>query len=305
MQKPVLVVMAAGLGSRYGGPKQIQAVGEYGQALMDYALYDAKRAGFEDAVFIISKAMEEDFPQAIQARVGNHLRIRCAVQDLSDIPEGYELPAGRVKPWGTGHAVRACRATMDAPFAAINADDYYGPSSFQAIYDFLTGPEAAQGGHYAMVGYELSKTLSESGYVARGICKTDHSGHLLEVKERTHIISTHEGALYTENGQTYYRLPDDAIASMNMWGFTLDFMQELDTRFTAFLDVALKSKPLKGEFFLPEVVGAMLREKKAEVSVLPCSEKWYGVTYKEDLPIVVDAIRQMTEAGVYPAKLWA
>jgi len=304
MPKPALVVMAAGLGSRYGGLKQIQPVGPHDQMLMDYALYDAKRAGFEEVIFIISRSMEAAFPGDMERRLGNHLHIRYAVQEIEDVPAGFSVPEGRVKPWGTGHAVRACRGMLDAPFAAINADDYYGRSSFQKIYDFLTVSRAQQPVRYAMVGYDLYNTLSASGFVARGICRTDYSGNLVEIKERTHIISTQEGAMYTEDGRVYYRLPEDTIASMNLWGFTLDFMEELDIRFTQFLDTALRANPLKAEYFLPEVVGSMLRDRKAEVSVLPCAEKWYGVTYKEDLPIVADTIRSMTEDGVYPENLW-
>ncbi len=305
MQKPALVVMAAGLGSRFGGLKQVQAVGPHDQRLMDYALYDAKRAGFEDVIFIISRQMEETFPVDFAARFKGHLNVRYAVQEIDDLPQGFSVPEGRVKPWGTGHAVRACRGLLSSPFAAINADDYYGRTSFQKIYDFLVNAQPEQPPRYAMVGFELYNTLSESGYVARGICKTDFSGNLVEIKERTHIVSTQEGALYTEDGRVYTRLPEDSIASMNLWGFTLDFMEELDQRFAAFLDQTLRKNPLKGEYFLPEVVGSMLREHKAEVSVLPCSEKWYGVTYKEDMPVVAEAIRRMTESGIYPEKLWA
>jgi len=304
MQKPVLVVMAAGLGSRYGGLKQVQPVGAYGQAIMDYSLYDAKRAGFEEAIFVISSAMAKDFPADLQERIGKHFPVRCAVQELTDLPCGYAVPEGREKPWGTGHAVLACRGMIDAPFAAINADDFYGFNGFRAVYDFLTTERSGSKRQYAMVGYELQKTLSESGYVARGICQTDARGYLVEIRERTHIISTQEGALYTEDGQGYHKLPEDAVASMNLWGFTQDFMGELESRFTGFLDRAMEENPLKAEYFLPEVVGAMLREGLADVSVLPCAERWYGVTYRTELPAVQEAVRQMTEEGKYPERLW-
>ena len=304
MQKPVLVVMAAGLGSRYGGLKQVQPVGAYGQAIMDYSLYDAKRAGFEEAIFVISSAMAKDFPADLEERIGKHFPVRCAVQELTNLPCGYAVPEGREKPWGTGHAVLACRGMIDAPFAAINADDFYGFNGFRAVYDFLTTERSGSKRQYAMVGYELQKTLSESGYVARGICQTDARGYLVEIHERTHIISTQEGALYTEDGQSYHKLPEDAVASMNLWGFTQDFMGELESRFTGFLDRAMEGNPLKAEYFLPEVVGAMLREGLADVSVLPCAERWYGVTYRTELPAVQEAVRQMTEEGKYPERLW-
>ncbi len=305
MQKPVLVVMAAGMGSRYGGLKQVDPVGPYGQALMDYSLYDAKRAGFEEAVFVISPAMADTFPAEIEARVGGSLAVRCAVQRLDDLPDGFSVPDGRTKPWGTGHAVRACRGLLQGPFAAVNADDYYGPAGFAALYDFLNHLTPSQKGEYAMVGYELSKTLSESGSVARGICSMDESGMLVEIHERTHIIHSPDGPLYTEDGETYFRLPAQSMASMNLWGFGADFMQELDARFAAFLRGAIRSNPLKGEYFLPEVVGQMLREGSARVRVLPCAQRWYGMTYPGDKPMVVQAIREMTEAGVYPEKLWS
>ncbi len=305
MPKPVLVVMAAGMGSRFGGLKQIQPVGPHEQALMDYSLYDARRAGFEEAVFIISPKMARDgFEAELRARVGGGLAVRCAVQDLADVPEGTAVPDGRAKPWGTGHAVRACRGMLHAPFAVINADDYYGPGSFAAIHAFLSARPEGEARRYAMVGYQIHNTLSESGSVARGVCRTDADGRLVEIHERTHIIATVDGALYTENGQIYHKLPDDTIVSMNIWGFTADFMAELDARFTAFLARALAENPLKGEYFLPEIVGEMLREGQAAVDVLPCHERWYGVTYQQDLPEVRAAIAKMTAAGLYPERLW-
>lgn len=301
--KPVLVVMAAGMGSRYGGLKQLDPVGEHGQALMDYLLFDACRAGFEQAVFIISGKMADDgFEAAIRKRVGERMEIRCAVQRLEDLPAGFTVPAERIKPWGTAHAIRACRGMFDAPFAAVNADDYYGPSGMKAIYDFLS---AAGPREYCMVGYELLKTLSENGRVARGICRVDERGNLLDVTERTHIISTCDGALFTEDGKHYERLPDQTLVSLNLWGFTPDFFQELETAFGRFLREVMPSNPVKAEFFLPWVVGGMLERGEASARVLPCQEHWFGVTYHEDKPAVVAAIRQKTEEGLYPEKLWA
>lgn len=305
MKKPVLVVMAAGMGSRYGGLKQVTPVGPQGQALLDYALYDAWRAGFEEALFIISPAMEQGFPAEMEKRVGTRIMVRCVTQALSDVPEGYAVAEGRTKPWGTGHAVRAGRDLLKGPFAVINADDYYGPTSFRAIHDFLihTGETALP--HYAMVGYELAKTLSESGHVARGICKIDEKSMLAEIHERTHIIHTQEGAMYTEDGEIYRRLPENATASVNLWGFTQDFLPALNEGFEAFLQGPAKERPLQAEFYLPEVVGALLRSQRATVRVLPSAERWYGMTYAEDTPVVAEAIRRMTAEGLYPERLWA
>lgn len=304
MRQPVLIVMAAGMGSRYGGLKQVDPVGPNGQTIMDYSLYDARRAGFERVVFVISRAMQEQgFDRDIAARLSGHLDVKCAVQSLDDIPAGLAMPQARTKPWGTGHAVRACRHLIDAPFAAINADDYYGPKGFAAVYDFLSN-EAGTPGRYAMVGYALMKTLSRLGHVARGICETDAAGKLVTIRERTHIVWSCDGALYTEDEQVYHRLPEDALASMNLWGFSADFMRVLDARFEAFLGESLAENPLRAEYFLPEVVGAMLREGSATVDVLPCEEQWYGMTYREDRPVVEQAIREMTESGLYPEGLW-
>lgn len=305
MKKPVLLVMAAGMGSRFGGLKQVVAVGAHNQSLMEYSLFDAKQAGFEEVVFVISKAMKENFPQYMQERIGKALSIRFAMQEIDDIPTGFTVPPGRVKPWGTGHAVLAARHIINSPMAVINADDYYGPSGLSAIYDFLTDAEMSRDNVYAMVGYALSNTLSENGYVARGICRVDDDGWLAEIKERGHIISTHDGALYTDDQQCYHKLPDDALASMNLWGFPADFMHELEARFQKFLEQALTKQSITDEYFLPDVVGALLREAKVSVRVLPCNERWYGMTHANDKDDVVEAIRQMTEQGLYPERLWA
>lgn len=302
MDKPVLVVMAAGMGSRYGGLKQVDPVGPNKQTLMEYSLYDAKRAGFEQVCFVISEAMEADFPRQIQEKMGGAIEARYAVQRLGDVPEGLCIPEGREKPWGTAHAVRACRGVFRAPFAAINADDYYGPGGMQAIYTFLA--ERARSGRHAMVGYELVKTLSMEGHVARGICQTDARGKLVRIRERTHVVWSSDGPLYREEEDCYHRLPDDAVASMNLWGFAPDFMDELDRRFTSFLKDEVPENPMRAEYFLPEVVGQLLREGRTEVDVLPCTERWYGMTYKSDRPIVEAAIARMTSEGLYPQKLW-
>ncbi len=306
MAKPVLVVMAAGMGSRFGGLKQVRPVGPYGQALMDYSLFDAKQAGFSDVIFVISPSMAENgFMETMGKRLGSSLCIRCAVQEITDMPAGLSVPEGRTKPWGTGHAVRACRREILGSFAVINADDYYGPDSFREMYGFLSGLNPDSTRRYGMVGYQLMKTLSESGSVARGICQVDGNGRLMEIHERTRIVPVGNEAEYTEDGQVFHRLPASSVASMNFWGFSLDFMEELDVRFVAFLNQAVRNNPLKGEYFLPEIVAEMLREGSAQVDVLPSHDQWYGVTYQQDLPAVQEAIGAMTARGLYPEALWA
>lgn len=306
MKKPILVVMAAGMGSRYGGLKQMDPVGNYGQVIMDYSLYDARRAGFETAVFIIKREIENDFRHLIGDRIARVMEVRYAFQELCDLPAGYTVPEGRTKPWGTSHAVLAARNCIDAPFAVINADDYYGPEAFQQIYQYLTEhPETNEGYEYAMVGYMLRNTLTENGYVSRGVCQTDELGYLTKVTERTHIEKEGEGARFTEDGgATWMSLPGDTVVSMNLWGFTPSFVEEAQRRFAAFLDRTKVENPLKGEYFLPSVVSELIEEKLGRVKVLRSQDKWYGVTYKEDKPVVVDAIRRMTWAGVYPDRLW-
>lgn len=309
MQKPVLVIMAAGMGSRYGGLKQIDPIDEQGHIIMDFSLYDAKKAGFEDVIFIIKKENEKDFKERIGNRIGAYMNVSYVFQELANLPEGYEVPEGRVKPWGTGHAVLSCKGVLDAPCAVINADDYYGSHAFSMIYDFLTTHTDDEKYHYTMVGYIVENTLTENGHVARGVCVTDEDGYLQGIHERTHIEKrqTEQGAVtaYTEDdGQTWHVIPKGSTVSMNMWGFTESFLKELDARFPAFLEDALKTNPLKGEYFLPSVVGDLLSEGKADVQVLKSLDKWYGVTYKADKPVVVEAIRRMKEEGKYPLKLW-
>mgnify|MGYP000843813423 CR=1 FL=1 len=306
MKKPILVVMAAGMGSRYGGLKQMDPIGNHGQVIMDYSLYDARRAGFETAVFIIKREMENDFRHLIGDRIARVMEVRYAFQELSDLPTGYTVPEGRTKPWGTSHAVLAARNCIDAPFAVINADDYYGPEAFEQIYQYLTEhPDTKEGYEYAMVGYLLRNTLTENGYVSRGVCQADAQGYLTKVTERTHIEKEGEGARFTEDeGATWTALPGDTVVSMNLWGFTPSFVEEAQQRFAAFLDRAMVENPRKGEYFLPSVVSELIEEKRGRVKVLRSPDKWYGVTYKEDKPVVVDAIRKMTQTGVYPDQLW-
>ncbi len=306
MKNPVLVVMAAGMGSRYGGLKQIDPVDPQGHIIMDFSIFDAVRAGFKKVVFIIKKENEEDFRNAIGDRLSKQIEVEYVFQDLHNLPEGYEVPEGRVKPWGTGHAVLSCIDAIDGPFAVINADDYYGSHAFEMAYDFLSSNEEEDGiYHYMMVGYKLENTLTENGHVARGVCVTDQEGHLVKINERTHIEKRDGGAAYTEDdGNTWTELLEGSIVSMNMWGFSASILKELRERFGKFLNENLKVNPLKCEYFLPFVVDELLGEGKATVKVLKSMDKWYGVTYKEDKPVVVEAIRKMKESGLYPQNLW-
>ena len=306
MNKPVLVVMAAGMGSRYGGLKQLDPVGNHGQLIIDYSIYDARRAGFETVVFVIKRELEDAFKAAIGDRLSKVIDVRYAYQELSDLPEGYSVPEGRVKPWGTCHAILAARDVVDGPFAVVNADDYYGPEGFREIYDYLAAnPDRPGCYEFAMVGYRLGNTVTENGSVARGICEEDEHNFLVRVTERTRIEAEGADARFTEDGgETWTHLSGDTVVSMNLWGFTRNFMDEARSRFPAFLDKTLAGNPLKGEYFLPSVVTQLLDEHKARVKVLRSADKWYGVTYREDRPVVLKAIADMTASGLYPDNLW-
>lgn len=365
--KPALIIMAAGMGSRYGGLKQVDPVTPEGEILLDFSLYDAMMAGFEDVVFIIRKEHREAFDNLLKDRAGKHLSIHYAYQELSDLPEGFEVPDGRTKPWGTCHAVMACRDIVKGPFAVINADDYYGPSAFMQIYDFLSSvassevssaenhsdndvltskgsdnnsrtsetsneiPQDNKISDFAMVGYMLPNTLSESGHVARGVCQISDSGYLSDIVERTKIMRrpidsdpnsesisnsdsvdtkdsvSHRGSeIAYEDSETgdWITLSEDTIVSMNFWGFTQSFMQAMIDNFPAFLEESLKSDPLKAEYFLPFIVDKMIVAGSARVKVLPSKDRWYGMTYKEDKPLVTAALQSMKNKGLYPDKLW-
>lgn len=363
--KPALIIMAAGMGSRYGGLKQVDPVTPEGEILLDFSLYDAMMAGFEDVVFIIRKEHREAFDNLLKDRAGKYLSIHYAYQELSDLPEGFDVPEGRTKPWGTCHAVMACRHIVKGPFAVINADDYYGPSAFMQIYDFLSSAASSElsseeihfdnngvtskgldhnprtsdisseilqdnkKSDFAMVGYMLPNTLSESGHVARGVCQISDSGYLSDIVERTKIMRrpidsnlnsdsasdsvetkdsvSHRGLeIAYEDGETgdWIPLPEDAIVSMNFWGFTRSFMQTMIDNFPAFLEKSLKTDPLKAEYFLPLIVDKMIVSGSARVKVLPSKDRWYGMTYKEDKPLVTAALQSMKDKGLYPDKLW-
>lgn len=305
MKKPVLVIMAAGMGSRYGGLKQLDPVGRHGQVILDYSMYDARRAGFETVVFVIKREIDEEFKARVGRRVEGHMHVKYVYQAMDDLPGGYAVPEGRAKPWGTAQAALAARHVVDGPFAIINADDYYGPAAYQTIYDYLCAHQDGRRYSYAMVGYRVKNTVTEHGSVARGVCAVDRDGALIDIHERTTIEKDGDNARYTEDGgQSWTPLSGDTLVSMNMWGFTRSFLDEAEARFPAFLDKALAENPLKGEYFLPSVVDQLIREDKAEVRVLPSEDKWYGVTYREDKPAVTAAIAAMTQAGLYPDELW-
>lgn len=305
MNKPVLVVMAAGMGSRYGGLKQIDPVGPHGELIIDYSIYDARRAGFETVVFIIKHEIEDAFRKAIGDRLSQVMEVRYAFQQLDDLPAGYTVPEGREKPWGTAHAILAARRIIDGPFAVINADDYYGPHAFEVLYNYLSQHPDNERYQYAMVSYPLRNTVTEHGSVARGVCQVDEQDHLLSVTERTRIEKDGDHARYTEDGgETWHPLDGSTPVSMNLWGFNHSFLKELEDRLPAFLDKALVENPLKGEYFLPSVVSALIDEDRAQVQMLRSQDRWYGVTYKEDHPQVVAALAQMTAEGQYPAYLW-
>ena len=299
MKKPVLVVMAAGMGSRYGGLKQIDPVGSHGQLIIDYSIYDAKRAGFETVVFVIKHEIEETFKSAIGDRLSTVIDVKYAYQELADLPEGYSVPEGRIKPWGTCHAILAARKVVDGPFAVVNSDDYYGPEAFKAIHDYLRTHEDSENCYeFAMVGYRLDNTVTEHGHVARGICVEDENHFLQTVTERTHIEKDGADARYTEDhGANWHFLAGETIVSMNLWGFKPAIFDEIEKQFIEFLSNVTDTK--KQEFYIPSVVDRMIKEKGENVTVLTTDERWYGVTYKEDTDSVRAAIKNLQDSGMY------
>jgi len=300
-----LVVMAAGIGSRYGGLKQVDPVGPCGEIILDYSAYDALKAGFTKIVFVISKAIEQAFREQVGKTIVKHCNTNYVFQRLEDVPAGFQVPANRVKPWGTGHATLTSRSEVDSPFAVINADDYYGQTAYRAIADYLRGARDLDGvADYCMVGYHLGNTLTEHGYVARGVCSVDGSGNLVYIRERVHIERDGQSARYTEDGQQWVTLPLETTVSMNLWGFTPSIFSVLADRFPRFL-AENRGNIEKAEYFLPNVVGDLIQEKRARVRVLATGEKWHGVTYPQDKAEVKAAVQEMIRRGVYPENLWA
>ena len=300
-KEPALIIMAAGLGSRYGGLKQMEPMDEAGHIIMDFSIYDAILAGFKKAVFVIKEENESQFREVIGDRIAKKIDVEYVYQKLDNIPEGFKVPEGREKPWGTGHAVLSCINAVEGPFAVINADDYYGRTAFRIVYDYLTTHADDDKYRFCMAGFVLGNTLTDNGYVARGVCEVDKKGFLTDIVERKHIEKRGSNAVYTEDeGLTWADIPFESIVSMNMWGFSHGMMDELEARFPAFLEKAVVNDPLKGEYFLPTVAGELVREGKATVSVEMTPDKWYGVTYKEDRKTVAEAIKAMEKNGKYP-----
>lgn len=305
MEKPTLVILAAGMGSRYGGLKQIDPIDDKGHKIIDFSIYDAVRAGFGKVVFIIKKENEKDFRECVGDAVSKHIAVDYVFQELDKVPEGFQIPEGRVKPWGTAHAILCCKDVVKEPFAVINADDYYGRSAFDELYKFLTTHEDDEKYRYAMVGYQLGNTLTDNGSVARGICVTDDDGYLVELAERTKIVKTEKAAAFTEDdGETWTEVALDTPVSMNMWAFSPSIIGELQAAVDRFFAEEVEKNPLKSECFLPIEVDKLLKAGKATVEVLHSADKWFGVTYKEDKPFVMESIRNLKDAGVYPDVLW-
>ncbi len=304
-KKPTLVIMAAGMGSRYGGLKQVEAMTDTGEIILDFSLYDAMMAGFDHAIFIIRKEHRDIFREIVDERAGRFMEIEYAYQALEDIPEWVEIPEGREKPWGTSHAILAARDLIDGPFAVINADDYYGSGGFVSIYDYLTNHEDGEKYAYCMVGYQLQNTITEHGHVSRGVCEMDENKVLTNITERTKIEHRPEGISFTEDdGGTWTVLPDDTLVSMNFWGFTESLIGELKARSEDFFKEDVPANPLKSEYLIPRTVDKLIKEGKAEVKVLECTDKWCGVTYKEDKQGVMDTLQSKKDKGDYPDKLW-
>ena len=303
MKKPTLVIMAAGMGSRYGGLKQIEPITEQGEIIIDFSLYDAMQAGFEDIVFVIKKEIEQDVRARLDGGAGKHLNIKYVFQDIAALPTGYEVPEGRSKPWGTCQAVLAAKDVIDGNFAVINADDYYGAKAFKILFDELLEAKDNEKYDFSMVGYKLVNTLTDHGHVARGVCSLGKDGELLGVDERLKIMWKDKRVQY-EDEEGWHDVSEEATVSMNFWGFTPSLMTEIEKGFPAFLDKALKNDPLKGEYLLPRKIDELIKEGKATVKVLKTDEQWFGVTYKEDKEQVVASVKAMKDKGIYPKDLW-
>ncbi len=302
--KTTLVIMAAGMGSRYGGLKQIDPVGPNGEIIMEYSIYDAIRAGFSKVVFIIKKEIEETFREVIGKKIEGLIDVEYVYQNIDNLPKGFSVPVGRVKPWGTGHAVLSAKAAVKTPFAVINADDFYGAHTYKLLNDFLANSQDATDKYnYCMVGFILENTLTENGHVARGVCNVDTRGNLVDIHERTKIMKFGEETKYTEDDRNWSVIPKGNIVSMNTWGFNTSLFNELEEQFPLFLENN-RSNILKAEFFLPTVVDNLIKSGKADVRVLSTTNKWYGVTYQEDKPTVKKSINDMVQEGRYPQRLW-
>ncbi len=301
MKNTTLVIMAAGMGSRYGGLKQMDPIGANGEVILDYSVYDAIEAGFDKVIFVIKHAIEDDFKALMQGKYEDRIKVEYAFQNIENIPEGFTVPEGRVKPWGTGHAVLSCEGMIDGPFAVINADDYYGKETFKLVCNALKNAESEN--EFCMVGFKVENTLTENGHVARGVCQIDENGYLTDITERTKIARKDGKICFTEDGENWTELAEGSTVSMNCWGFSSMMMKELKDRFAVFFKKN-EADLSKCEYFLPFVVDELLKEGKISVKVMDTTEKWYGVTYKEDKAVVMAALRQKVIDGIYPEKLW-
>ena len=301
--KPTLVVMAAGMGSRFGGLKQLTPIGPAGQLLIDYSVYDAIQAGFGKVVFVIKHAIEKEFKELLGNRIAQKIPVEYVYQELDKLPDGYTVPDGREKPWGTGHAILCCRGVVNEPFMVINADDFYGRESYRILAEFLANEQKGEKMSFAMAAYILENTLTENGYVSRGICSVDAQGKLCGLVERTHIELVDGKAQYSDDdGKTWMPLPEGCAVSMNAWAFPVEMLERLEKRFCAFLQTAVQENPMKAEFYLPFAVNDMMGDGEAETAVFQTRDRWYGMTYAADKLDVEKAIRNMTEQGVYPAE---
>ncbi len=304
MPSLTLIVMAAGIGSRYGGLKQIESVGPSGEIIIEYSVYDALRAGFDKIVCIVRKDIEDVFREKIGRKIEKRTETAYVIQSLDQIPLGFSVPEGRTKPWGTAQAILACRESIGTPFVAINADDFYGFTPFETLASHMRQARDKDGLYdYGMIGYKLRNTLSDHGHVARGVCRSNSEGYLVDIRELLKVQKFPRGIKHTKNDVDWHPLSGESMTSMNFWGFTPSLFKELEERFAGFLEENADS--LKGEFLIPEVVGSLVREGKARVKILPTHERWFGVTYPQDLPFVREAIRNLVEEGRYPSDLWA
>jgi choline kinase len=306
VEKPALVILAAGIGSRYGGLKQIDPVGANGELIIDYSIYDAVKAGFEKVVFVITRTISDDFMDVIGNRIAGYVKTEYVYQELNNLPSGYSPPEGRTKPWGTAQALLCAKPAINGPFAVINADDFYGAGAYKTIYEWLSVPRAADGKmHCAMVGYRVENTVSENGGVARGICEADANGYLASIVERTLVEKFGSGARFSEDkGHTWNDIPGGTLVSMNFWGLCDGFFEAVERDFPYFLDKNIPDNPLKCEYLLPSEIGAQLREGICDVKVLESPDTWYGITYRDDRPGVMKAVEDLHRKGVYPTPLW-
>lgn len=302
MREPILLVMAAGMGSRYGGLKQIDRITDNGEIILDFSLYDAYKAGFKKAVFVIREENLQDFKEILDNGAGRFIDIEYAFQKIDDLPDGFGKVVGREKPWGTGHAIMTARKIVNQPFAVINADDFYGANSFKAMYEFLSNTR--EKGEFAMMAYELENTITENGSVSRGVCTLDEDEFLVDIVERTKIMGIGENIAYTEDDETWNILDSKTPVSMNFWGYTPEIMIELEDRFTVFLEEIIDKNPLKAEYLIPKVTDELIKEGKATCKALKTSDVWHGVTYREDKKIVKKAMENLKNEGKYPENLW-